>query len=315
MEIRITNIEFHDEAKAAVIQALTSLIESAKSTLELDSLELIVVPNDFGNELIRFQEEHGLHKGYTNNGLGLAVAKVMSYIRNKELVCSIFLNPHIVASLFDEGSSQDAIHIIHHELCHVHDDALKFKVFGTDDVERLFFETNDRVSQVSYAHADLIWSEYIATKLSISSKPANHHMYINSLIDAIPVTLNRCKEAKDLYQTHLDVGRLFGDIQEHLSYLFKTYAYLLGYYHAFSDVDEFEEQKMLEAIIETAPYLDGVFDLLPSELKKLHEIYGKWADHHVFKATADIVLRSWNNVGIYPNNTPDGQLYIGVTYN
>ncbi|RKP51383.1 hypothetical protein D7Z26_16430 [Cohnella endophytica] len=310
MEIQI-NYPWTDEEKATIREGITKLVDSVRPVLQLDSLKLILVPHDFGVELIDFQKKNGLRTGYTDNGLALAVAKMLTYVENEILVCNIVIHPGIVLSMFNEETSSDAVHIFHHELCHVHDDILKFDLFHVAEIEDLYAGENGTVRQVSYIHADLIWSEYIATRLSSTSKPSDHHMYVESFLEAIPETLDRCKKAKEEYQGHLDVGELFREIQGHISYLLKTYAYFLGYFHSINE--SFSEEQYKE-ILESVPYLKGVIDVIPLELQKLYTNYGSWDDHMVFEKLANTVLTSWENVGIHPSDLPDGRLYIGVTY-
>lgn len=310
MEIQI-NYPWTDEEKAIIREGITKLVDSVRPSLQLDSLKLILIPHDFGVELIDFQKKNGMRTGYTDNGLGLAVAKVLNYVENELLVCNIIINPAIVLSMFNEETSSEAVHIFHHELCHVHDESLKFDLFHVAEMEELFAGENSTVRQISYSHSDTIWSEYIATRLSSTSKPSDHHMYVESFLEAIPETLNRCKKAKEDYQEHLDVGKLFREVQGHISYLLKTYAYFLGYFHSMNESFSEEHYKR---ILEFSPYLEGVIDAIPLELQKLYTSYGSWDDHVVFQNLANIVLISWGKVGIHPSDVSDGRLYIGVTY-
>jgi hypothetical protein len=310
MEIRINHLEFTEELKSAVVKILHDIINQC-SNLNLSSLALIVIPNDYGSELIEFQKQHGLRVGYTDNGLGIGVGKTLSYTVDERLISCIFLNANIIAGLFDENIAQDVAHIIHHELCHVHDDTMKFSLFGVDDIEKIFFGLSDFLRQVSYAHADLSWSEYIATRLSFSSMPKNHHMYVQSFSEAIPETLNRCIQAKKDYNQHLDVTKLFGEIQIHSSYLIKTYSYFLGYCHSVMDSPPSD---IIIQLTTQFPYLTDFLSPLSDELKILYQTYEKWTDYRVFERLSSIIIRLWNNLGIHPSNVSGNQTFIGVSY-
>lgn len=311
MQIIINNTEFIEEqaAKQILINMLESIVNQL-TNLDLTSLDSIIIPDNFGKELIAFQEAHNLRSGYTNTEHATAFGKVLTYIEDNRFKTTIFLDPRVAFTLFDDEKRQNSVHIIHHELCHVHDDFIKYNTFHVTDLESIFLNTNDKVSQVTFAFADMIWSEYFATKLSARSKPDEHDMYVDSLMKAIPLTEKECRDEIQKYHLiHVDVPRLFMEIQLKTSYLLKTLAYVLGYAHAFNTElpDDFKEH-----INNDYPYLSGVWNEISDNLKQMHKSYGAWESVEVFKPIADRVLELWRNIGIIPSNTEDGQLYITV---
>ncbi|MGE8207464.1 hypothetical protein ACQKP0_23545 [Heyndrickxia sp. NPDC080065] len=306
MEIIINNREFDENMVIAIKQAFEQIIEQLQE-LNLGSLQYIIVPDDFGKELIEFQQQNGLREGYTNNEFGIAVGKVLSYLDDGDFKTTIFFDPRIIYALFDENLKQNSIHYIHHEFCHVHDDYEKYRAFGVIDLEEAFFNSSDKVSQVAYAHADLIWSEYIATKLSAPSKPENHDIYVESLLSLIPNTKKQCEEEIKAYRADGNIDKLFGEIQLSTSQLLKVTAYFIGYCHGYN-IDPPTE---MNDFVEQYTYLDGVWGELPDKLNKLYESYGTWDDVKVFNQLADMVLILWGNLGVYPKNK-DCQLYISV---
>jgi hypothetical protein len=308
MEIIINNKELDTNLVGIVKQAFGQIINQLQE-LNLSSLQYIIVPNDFGQELIEFQQRHGLREGYTNNEFGIAMGKVLTYLDDGNIKTSIFFDPRIVFTLFDENLKQNSIHLIHHEFCHVHDDYEKYRVFGVTDLEHIFFNTPDRVSQVTYAHADLIWSEYIATRLSARSKPEDHDIYMESLLSLIPKTKEKCEEKIQAYRTEGEIDKLFGEIQLTTSQLLKVCGYFIGYCHGFN-IDPPEE---INNFVKQYPYLDRVWEELSLNLRKLHESYGNWEGVKVFDDLANTVMNLWGNLGIFPKNQ-EGQLYISVPF-
>jgi len=309
LEIVIKNREFDESMTESVEQAFRQIINQLQE-LNLDSLQFIIVPDVFGEELIEFQRSRGLREGYTNNEFGTAFGMKLSYLEDGNHKSSIFLDPRVVFTLFDENLIQNSVHIIHHELGHVHDDAYKFQIFGVTDLEELFMNTSDRVSQVTYAHADLIWSEYIATRLSARSKPEDHDLYVPSIISLVHETKVQCDELILAYRTEGDVGRLFGEIQLTTSLLLKIAAYFIGYCHGLN----IEPPEEMNNFIKQYAYWDGVWEELSPLLRKLHDSYGNWNDVYVFEDLAQTVKKLWGNLGVYPKNMDDGQLFISVPY-
>ncbi|MFS0655107.1 hypothetical protein [Bacillus sp. 179-C3.3 HS] len=308
MEIIINDKQLDKDMVKAVEKAFKQIIGQLNE-LNLTSLQSIIVPNDFGEELIQFQRNYGLRKGYTNNEFGIAMGKVLNYIDNGEFKISVFFDPRIIYTLFSEEHNQHSVHIIHHEFCHVHDDSEKYNAFGVTDLEQLFFNTKDKVKQIAYAHADLIWSEYIATRLSSKSTPENHDFYIESILSLIPETKENCEEYILSYRIDNDIDKLFGEIQLLTSLLLKVISYFIGYCHCFN----LTLPKDLNEIIRKYPYLDGVWEQLCPNLEKLYESYGNWESVEVFEDLSQTVLKLWNNLGVYPKNEDRG-LYISVPF-
>lgn len=306
MDIIINNKELDERLIEVVKKALRQMITQLEE-LNLSSLQYIFVPDDFHEELIKFQRRHQLQEGYTDNEFGTAMGKVLSYLDNGVFKTSIFFNSRIIFTLFDQNLKQLPIHLMHHEFCHVHDDYEKYQVFGVTNLEDLFINTPDRVSQVTYAHADLIWSEYIATKLSVKSKPNDHDLYVESLLSVIPKTIEKYEEELQEYRILGDIDKLFSEIQLNSSLLLKIAAYFIGYCHGFG----IDPPKEINNFVKQYLYLNGVWEQLPSNLHKLHESYGNWDNIRVFDDLANIVKMLWSNIGIFPKNK-NGQLFIHV---
>lgn len=295
----INDNDLADHVKGLLIRIIDQLPE-----LDLSALEYIVIPDDFGKEMGDFQKKYGLPVGYTNNEFGVAMGKALSYIDGDQMKVSIFIDPKMIYLLFDEENRQKSIHLIHHELCHVHDDKIKYKAFGVIDLEELFMKTPDKVRQVSYAHADLIWSEYIATRLSASSKPDGHTHYVDSLVTLLPETKEKCDKAIQSYLNDdgIETKECFNEIQLTCSLLLKIVAYFLGYCHA-SDIDP---PKEINEHVKQFPYLNGVWEELSPTLHKMYSTYGNWVSAGIYSCLAKHVLRLWENLGVYPKNHDGG---------
>lgn len=307
MQILINHSAFNDQAKELVILGINTIIEQLPE-LNLVSLDSIIVPHDYGIELAAFQENITATIGYTNSGLGIGVGKTLAYLENDMFKTTIFLDPRLVAGIIDDSGRQSHTHIIHHELCHVHDDNEKYRVFGVCDIDDLFIHTDDMVKQLMYTHADNLWSEYIATKLSAGSRPDDHHFYVKSLFAALSVTLPEIQDEITKFKTHSDIRELFGHLQLKISYLLKITGYFLGYCNAIvgSIPPEFSEE-----IQSNYPYFEVPIVQLQTHLKLMEETYGSWVDSSIFERLAEGVLLLWENLGIRLYNN-EGQLYVDV---
>jgi hypothetical protein len=122
------------------------------------------------------------------------------------------------------------------------------------DIEQVLFDAPDKVSQVTYAHADLIWSEYIATKLSRRSKPENDDLYVESLLSLILETKEQCEKVIIAYHSTGDIDQLFCEIQLTKSLLLKVITYFIGYFHSYN----IEPPNEMNSFFRKYSYLDGV---------------------------------------------------------
>lgn len=309
MEIIINSKELIDNNLVDIVKDAFERMIVQLNNLNLSSLQFIIVPNDFGEELIHFQREHGLLEGYTNNEFGTAMGKVLTYVESGAVRSAVFFDQRVIFTLFDQDKNPNAVHTMHHEFCHVHDDYIKFTAFGVTNPEELFLDTTDRVRQISYAHAELIWSEYIATRISSDSRPMGHDMYTNSVIELLPMTQEECAAAILRYRTEGDLWKLFGEIQLTTSLFLKVAAYFHGYCHGIN----VELPQEINDHIKHYSYLDGVWEELSPILNRLYDSYGSWNDIHVFEDLANLVIKLWEQLGIYPRNE-EGQLFISVPY-
>ena len=176
IELLFSSVYSEDE-KDNIKQTLKQLIEVTLSkNLNIESLSRIIVPEDFGEIIESFQREYGLlEKGYTNNELGQAVGKTMTYCENGVKYRVIIIRKEIVLGIFVDKSKQLAAHTIHHELCHVHDEYYKSLMFTEES--RIGY-TND-LQHVLNIHSDVIWGEYIACRLSASTIPSNTNFFFS----------------------------------------------------------------------------------------------------------------------------------------
>ena len=132
MEIRF--IGFEGKPIELLRKPFEDLIGKLAQGLELKSLKYIIIPEDFKTELFKFQKSKGLREECTENEVGVAGGKVVSYIEAGELEICIFLHPGVFGLLFSKNSDDvlNGIQIMRHELCHVHDDYLKSRVLSLD---------------------------------------------------------------------------------------------------------------------------------------------------------------------------------------
>lgn len=312
MEIRF--IGFEGKPIELLRKPFEDLIGKLAQGLELKSLKYIIIPEDFKTELFKFQKSKGLREECTENEVGVAGGKVVSYIEAGELEICIFLHPGVFGLLFSKNSDDvlNGIQIMRHELCHVHDDYLKSRVLSLD-----FITNQERDFEWALKlHADSIWSEYIANKLSkttvnINGTEINLPNQISLMqdlklfLDSIFKVESDAQKYIDAYRSHADVEKLYQEIQESASFLLnmmgRVYGMLCPYEELIKAVDD--------GIKET--YAFDIWKQLCQSLDALSSKYPNWSGVQEFDGLSQVVLKTWNILGIYPRVTESG-LYIEV---
>ncbi|KMY49559.1 hypothetical protein [Peribacillus loiseleuriae] len=281
--------------------------------LELNPLEEIIIPKDFGDSVTFFQKKHGLPVGYTNNEMGMAAGKTISYIENGELKIVIFIQNGLFFYLFDEDrkKSQLAINLIHHELCHVHDEFNKSKMKKiNDEIEE---ELNkNALLRILYAHSGIIWDEYIAPRLSARTYLINEEsdFFTEYLLDLISDSEKKIIEEIKQYRSHDDINELFNRVQELTNPVMKIGATVFGLIHGLS-LQNTEIMTVINEHIDKT-FLSYVWDDLGHTLSYMFDQYPNWESSRIFDELNNIVMKVWNELGIYPELYKEDQLYIDV---
>ena len=174
-----------------------SVIEAIKAFEEIDKeidfrrMHRIIVTSDYAGELANLSSNPQSDDlvTHTNEEYAVGVAQVRTIPRGDSFEFVPVVNAQIAATLVqdnEEGYKSDefrtVLHLLHHELCHVHDNNKKcdvIKVMRPDNEKDLFI----------LPLADSSWTEYIANFLSCSTvtKGAIDMAYEN-LIGAIKRT-------------------------------------------------------------------------------------------------------------------------------
>ncbi len=294
--------------------ATTDLISQLSKDLNVELLESFIVPNDFGKELTEFQLLNGLTVEYTNDDTGRAFGKTLSYVNNGKHCITVFIDKSILFHAFSDNSetSKLAIHLIHHELCHVHDDIIRARLFGVDYIMK---ERGD-FNEVLKIHANAIWAEFIATKLSISSIYVGYDMNIGYLFQIIDLEKDKCEQYIDEYRVSNDIDTLLNRIELSSFYVLRLACIVYGNLIGISEIldeNSYEEMKKSidDKIAET--YIKDIWIELGRILSVMNNEYPDWNGEVHIENLSKIVLMTWNEMGIFPLETEEG-IYIEVPY-
>ena len=174
-----------DVYKPGLEKALRLMVDTYSGTLALRNLRMIIVADDFAQSIEDFEEQHGLRKnGFTNDAIfGRAFAKVMSCGPSLGAPDrAIIIDAVLALSLFSSEGQDFAINAFHRELCHVHDEGIKARVFAVDSRSGPATDLKHML-QIS---ADTVWSEYVAYRLSAATIPDGSDLFVPSFIEVLP---------------------------------------------------------------------------------------------------------------------------------
>jgi len=161
MEIIINVTSFNNDRKVTIEDEFRRLVVTKPSTnLNLNTLEQIVITEECGQEILSFQQRYGIEvTGHTSNEFVTAVGKTLTWEEDGKQKQTVILDWRIAPALITEEGRQFASHLIHHELCHVHDNYHRSVIFGKPIP---WLKKGDLFSYL-HCHADIVWTEYIAS--------------------------------------------------------------------------------------------------------------------------------------------------------
>lgn len=312
LEIQIKTGKFTDEQKNNLINFLYEKIAEIGEIIELSSLEKLIITDHFTDDVLRIQKEYGSREGgHTDQKDGVAVAKVLhTGIKDNSIRQTIVMNDYLLQGFFTPELAQKSFHLLHHELCHVHDNFYKNKIFTSEGRQGRGL---NKLEHTLICIADTIWSEYVAVRLSSNSVPLSPTpdlfiAYLFLLIDS-------CKEKIDKeigkYRWHGDIGSLFDLLQKETSLLFKIAATVQAYFDGLGLV----EHKIANIVNEKvkSSYFQKCWIKQWNALKRLFNIYPNWDDVYKLRELGEAVQTCWSSMGIYTKYIENGDsIYVDV---
>ncbi|MDU5081218.1 hypothetical protein [uncultured Tissierella sp.] len=267
----IKNNVHEGDKRDKINKALHSLVEKLSSNLDISTLKEMIIPDDLVKEVMEFQNSKGLKVEITNNEHAVACAKTIAFFANNQLKNVIFVHKNIINSLFDQELSKSSINIIHHELCHIHDNHINYKYFEN----RFLGKYIGDISEVSTSHAHVLFSEYVAECLSAATKD-----YAKSLNDSLNLLNRMIKSNKSyidkyLYQYRNDNNAIeyFKNIQIHSFELLRVMTDICSLLNQTEDLKSLELlMTMVDEVCKLQKFYT-VFSQLGSELKFLYSKY------------------------------------------
>ena len=303
-------------------QAILSLYNTAKGTLELALLNLIIITEDYKTELFRFQKDNGHTEFITENEYGQGYAQVVSSQSiDDEEVYNILIDKTLAVALIGDdilltmkeslnseqyaellNVRQMAINTICHEFAHVHEfslnrdlEWLRNKKWGTD------------LPSFYLKLAMQCWSEYFACRTVSGTcyfKPE----------DCIEL-ITTCREAEKMLQEKrskynrrlISLDNFVNDFHKYTTFLLKKIAYIHGNLYCFAE----SRERIVQSIKEDfeGVYAKNIWTDYGQAMNQLFEKHPMWKDETVFNDLISLIEKYFNQFEIYLHQENQGIYY------
>lgn len=293
-----------DGIETVALNAFTDLISQLGTDIQIETLERVIVTSQFHRDILEWQTAHGQRPdGATDDPhYGTAIGKVISYWSAQGFTQVMFLDAWIFLSLFEPSNKAVAIHAVHHELCHIHDNSVKAGLFKKESL----VHRQDNLVHLLRVYADQAWSEYIACRLSVTTS-WQHGALIDEVHRVADIVKTRVQEYIARYGLDGDIDYLFARVQEEAAVLLKQASSTLGWLHG---LESAKIQSLIPDIV-NKDWLRKPWISLGNALAGLHASHYSWSSIEVYDQLGAEILRLWNALGICPRQLDRG-LYVSV---
>lgn len=285
--------------KNLIENVINSLIEMFQINVEY--LDRLVFTSQFDDELkylipfTRFKT----NIQYTKNSTSSATAKVVEVVINNEIKFIIVCNELIPSFLqsSNENDVQVGIHLLHHELSHIHD-YYNLREFDKNILNHKFKPTDRYYFNIAYR----VWSEFFANYNSIQtiSKNSMDISFQNfkdglSIIDE-SILLNKLRYQKGL----ISLDEFDFILLRDTLFLYSMLSYLLGYLASARNIAKDPSIK-LEGL--EGHFFEDLAQEMLLNLEELLDIYpSEWKDISIFDKLKTNIFRFYEKIGIAVRN-------------
>jgi hypothetical protein len=286
-----------------------------ESNLDLRRIHQMIITDDFAGELqtLSSSTKSGNPIQHTNEDYATAVAKVLLLPRGEEIEILPVFNIHLISGILDDPQSERfavILHMIHHELCHVHDDNKKLDIL-TDVWMKHRYSGKENFT---YPLAEACWGEYFANRLSSTTAI---QQCVDLMIECFDSALTRTKLEFDnkirSYRLHADLNRLMQYFQRHGEFLVKSAAYVLGYVDGLDKDLEVLAPKVAENL--RGSYFESTWLGMQASLRTMWQSYpAGWSNLNVFEPLTATIETYYSNMGLVLSTTENGGTYVNVPF-
>lgn len=303
-------------------QAIFSIYNSLKESLDLSLLNSIIVPEDYKAELFEFQRNNSHSEFITENEYGQGFAQVVSSKSySGETIYNVVIDKGLIFSLIADNDLQTikeslndeqyeefydirrlAINILYHEFGHVHEYGLNRKM-GWLQNRKMGTDLHSQFLKL----AKQCWSEYFACRTASSTFPLKPE-------DCIEI-INTCNDAEKMLQQKrskynrriITLNDFVIEFHRYTTFILKKIACAHGNLYCLAESREDIIKTMGDNFGES--YIKGIWADYGRALNKLYEDYPMWKDNTVFNDIIFLNKKYYNQFDIYISQTTQGLYY------
>lgn len=278
---------------------VTMLVQDMDPTLDLRRLLRWEVSEDIYKAAARISTELGREVTLTKTENSVSGGRTIE--TNEGVI--ILVPASTMRSLVDgpDGVAQYALNLLHHELCHVHDYAVRKAMPGWKDQMSGLPLTNRMIGIMI-----LLWDEYSANRRSVStSQKLVEQAQLELVVNEYPRVNEEIVSSIEAWRNHRDMRQLFTELADSFGHLFKLLGYVLGSLSGRGiSLQEFDQasydflrQTWLASLLEAESI---------EQLNTLYESFGSWSGIEVFDDFAETCRLVYWDAGIQIYATPHG---------
>ena len=301
----------NEKVSLKLVKSLNDILNSF-SFLDFRRFEKIVITSSFERDIesLTSNNKTSFKNRYRANND--TYASVLTIPKNEDFELILVLRSDFMRNLLENVNSQEyknALHILNHELAHIHDNNKKIDVFK----ELMKTKTYKGIDSITYPIAEICWSEYIAN--FISSKTAIDTNYpkvmANSFASKIEQAQINIKTELMAYKINRKREDLIESCMNQIQSLLKSASYLIGYLNGMKiTLEELDEQ--VDYKIETS-YFKDIWEVLKYEFASIHQVYPHgFINLNVYKNLSYYIEVFYSQMGVVLDEDEKAKLKIHV---
>lgn len=303
-------------------QAIVSIYDRLKGSLDLSRLKSIIVPEDYKKELFEIQRKNGHTESLVENNLGQSFAqRVSGKSDDGKTTYSLVIHKAIIFTLISDEITQAlqltldeeeyesflhtrqlAINTLYRQFAHIHELALNRTISWIRPNE----EKGDLRSQYMIV-AKQCWSEYFACRTAAST-------FSLSAEDCAEV-IQTCSDAEEMLhgqrskynRRKIDLNDFVSEFHKYTAFILKKIACAHGNLYCLEKSREEVTQAIEEGL--EARHVGAIWTEFGQVLSKLYDDYPEWKDDTVFNDICTLIEGYYKKHEIHINETPQGVCY------
>lgn len=308
IDIKINGLSKSDSQD--VINSIIDLLRKF-NFLDLRRLKDIIICDDVNAEIMMMSHDFNKSSINSDEKHSYVFAKVITVVENEDIKIMLILDKNFSLSLVKKNhctlNYKDSLHVLHHELAHVHDFNKKIDIFK----DKILKDKYEGIHLITYPLAEKCWSEYIANFIASSSttKSSFPKLMAESLALLVVSIPKGIQTNIHVYKSNKKRTDIFDEINLQIESLLQTAAYLLGYMHglnlSLAEISDEADYAVEKSVFKSTWYA------MAYELSSIKEVYPSgWEKLVIYDNLASCFQNFYKAFGIVLKQDEDKNLFL-----